>query len=108
MKLRPVTKLGERNTATTNKFDDDVMSANCDGIVIFLFMANLEQSGSRIPDAWSVKLTFSQTKNEKNPEKSLAQLSYYCFEQRYYFCQKNCFGILKVQTNNVFRDVGAI
>ena len=24
-------------------------------------MANLEQSGSRIPDAWSVKLTFSLT-----------------------------------------------
>ena len=25
----------------------------------FRFMANLEQSGSRVPDTWSVKLTFS-------------------------------------------------
>ena len=30
---------------------------------IIMSMANLEQSGSRIPDAWSVKLTFSLTVN---------------------------------------------
>ena len=33
------------------KFDDDIKSANRDVIVTFPFMANLEQSGSRIPDA---------------------------------------------------------
>ena len=35
MKLGPVTKLDERNKTTSKKFDDDVMSANCDVMVIF-------------------------------------------------------------------------
>ena len=35
----------------SRKIGDDVMSVNCDVIVIFPFMADLEQSGSRIPDA---------------------------------------------------------
>ena len=35
MKLGPVTKPDKRNKATSNKYDDDVMSANCDVIVIF-------------------------------------------------------------------------
>ena len=34
------------------------MSANSDVIVIFRLTANLELFGSRIPDAWSIKLTF--------------------------------------------------
>ena len=36
MKLGPVTKLDESKKSTTKKFDDDVMSANCETIVIFL------------------------------------------------------------------------
>ena len=35
MKPGPITKLGKRNKATSKKFDDDVMSTNCDVIVIF-------------------------------------------------------------------------
>ena len=35
MKLRPVTKLDKRNKTTSKKFDDDVMSDNCDVIVSF-------------------------------------------------------------------------
>ena len=35
MKLGPVPKLDKRNTATSKKFDYDVMSVNCDVIVIF-------------------------------------------------------------------------
>ena len=35
MKLGPVTKLDKRNTATSKKFDDVAMSANCNKIVIF-------------------------------------------------------------------------
>ena len=34
-KLGPVTKLGKKNTTMSKKFDDDVMSENCDVIVIF-------------------------------------------------------------------------
>ena len=40
MKRGPVTKP-----------DDDTMSANCEVLLIVQFMANLEQSGSRIYDA---------------------------------------------------------
>ena len=36
MKLRAVTKLDKRNKTTSKKIDDDVMSAICDVIVIFL------------------------------------------------------------------------
>ena len=35
MKVGPVTKLDKKNTATSKKFDDDAMSANCDVMVIF-------------------------------------------------------------------------
>ena len=35
MKRRPVTKLDKRNKTTSKKFDVDVMSENCDVIVIF-------------------------------------------------------------------------
>ena len=56
MKLGPVTKLYKRNTATSKKLDDDVLSANYDAIVIFRFMANLEKFRSRISDAWSAEI----------------------------------------------------
>ena len=35
MKLGPVSKLDERNKTASKKFDDNVMSANCDVTVIF-------------------------------------------------------------------------
>ena len=35
IKLVPVTKLDKRNKTRPKKFDDDVMSENCDVIVIF-------------------------------------------------------------------------
>ena len=50
MKLGPVTKLDNRNTSTSKKFDNDVMSVNYDFNVIFLiygqFRAN-QTSDSR-------------------------------------------------------------
>ena len=61
------------------------------------FTVNFEQSGSRITEAQSVKLIFSLivtfylTKIENGTKKFLTQLSHYCFEQRYYFCQKTLF-----------------
>ena len=36
MKLGPVTKLVKRNKTTSKIFDDDVMSENCDLVVMFL------------------------------------------------------------------------
>ena len=59
----------------------------------FQFMANLEQSGSRIPDAWSVKFkfsiieTFNLTKSENRTKKSLTQLSYW---KRFIFWNNKC------------------
>ena len=35
MKLGPKTKIDQRNKTTPNKFDNDVMSENCDDISIF-------------------------------------------------------------------------
>ena len=52
----------------------------------FQFTANLEQSGSQVPNVESVKLIFSLittfylTKTENRTEKALMELSHYCFE----------------------------
>ena len=51
IKLGLVTKLGKRNKTLSKNFDDDVMSENCDVIVIFPIYGNLKQSGGWIPDA---------------------------------------------------------
>ena len=51
MKVGLVTKVYKKNRTTLMTFEDGVISANCDVIVIFQFMANLEQFGRRIPDA---------------------------------------------------------
>ena len=52
MKLGPVTKLDKRNTVTSKKFDDEVMSANCDNIVISSicsqFGANLKPDSEHV------------------------------------------------------------
>ena len=68
-------------------------------LAFFLFIADLEQSGSRPLDAQSVKLslkiTFYLTKSEYRTKKSLTQLSHQCFELRYYFCQKILFFLKK-------------
>ena len=62
------------------------MSTNCKVIVHFLVYGKLKQFRNRIPEAGSVKLTFSltvtvyHTKPENKTKKSLPQLSYYCFD----------------------------
>ena len=75
MKLGVVTKLDKRNTSTSKIFDDFIR-----------FSANVQPSGSRIPDAKTIKLaylltvTLYSTKPENRTKKSLTQLLYYCFE----------------------------
>ena len=57
-------------------------------------MENLEQSGSRIPNAWSVKLTFwlrvtfYLRKTENRTKTFPTQLSYYCFNKGTIFAKK--------------------
>ena len=86
MKHGPVTKLDKKNTAPSKK----MAMTSCRKIVplltFFQFMANLQPSGSSIPDAWPTKLTylliitFYFTKTENRTKKYLKHLSYYCFE----------------------------
>ena len=78
-------KLDKRKMVTLKKLDDDVMSANCDVTVVFPIYSQF--GAIRIlAEAWSVKLKFSLTvifyltKPESRTNKSLTQLSYYCFE----------------------------
>ena len=63
MKLRPVIEFDKGNTGNVKKINDDTMSVNCDVIVFFQFMVNLEQSGSQMPNAWSVQKLKPELKN---------------------------------------------
>ena len=63
MKLGPVTKLDKRNTATSKKLTMTSCMQIVTSLSFFRFVTNLKLPGSRIPDAWSVKLTFSLTVN---------------------------------------------
>ena len=58
MKLRPITDIDKRNKVMLKKFDNDVMAANCDVIVIFPIYDQFRASGNCIPVGESVKLTF--------------------------------------------------
>ena len=49
MKLVPVTKLDKRNKPTSKKFDDNVMSENCD--VILLFPIYSQFGAIQVPDS---------------------------------------------------------
>ena len=51
MKIGSVTKLGTKNKTTSNIFDNDVMSGNCDVIIKFPIYGQFGATGSRIPDA---------------------------------------------------------
>ena len=71
---------------------------SCQKIVTSLsfsgFLANLEQSGWRIPDTESAKamlsviVTFCLKKTENRTKKSLTQLSHYFFQWRYFLGEK--------------------
>ena len=86
MKLGPVAKLGKRNKTTPKNLPLTSCRENMTSLSIFRFLANLEESGDRIPDTesakvmFSVTVTFCCTKNENRTEKSLTQFSHYCFE----------------------------
>ena len=91
MKLGPVTKIDKRNTVTSKKFDDDVILAMCEVIVIFTIYGKFGairklDSGDMVCKKGIVYMvTFYFTKTENRTKKPLTQLSYYCFELRYCF-----------------------
>ena len=59
MKLGPVPKLDKRSKTTSKSLTITSFQKTVTSLPFFQFTANLEQSGSRIPDAYSVKLIFS-------------------------------------------------
>ena len=59
MKLWPVTKIDKGNKPTSKTYDDEIVPATSNVIVIFPTWTNLEQLGYRIPNPYSVKLTIS-------------------------------------------------
>ena len=84
MKLGPVTKLEKKNK-TSKKFDVDVMSENCEVIVIFRIFGLF--GAVRRPDSQSLQkfmclviVSFCLTKTKNRTKKSQTQLSHYCFE----------------------------
>ena len=84
MKRRPVTNIENRNTRQRQK--NLTMTPHQQivaSLSFFQFMSDLEQSGSQIPDAWFLKLTFSLRVTfclTKTEHKTETQLSYYYFE----------------------------
>ena len=86
MKLGLVTKLDKKNKTTSKTFDDDVMSKNCDVIVIFRIFSQFGAVRRPVSGTVSAKVMFSViaafclTKTENRTKKSLTQLPYYCFE----------------------------
>ena len=77
-------------TRKTRQRQTNFTMTSCQQIVmslwIFPFIANLEQSESRIPESWSVEITFALTiifyltKTKNRTKKSLTHLSYHCFD----------------------------
>ena len=83
MKLGPVTKLDKKNTATSKISDDDVMSANCDVIIIFSIYGQFV--ATQKPDSGhmiSICKTYIFINSSFSCHKNLSQtqLPYYCFE----------------------------
>ena len=84
MKLGPVTKFGEINTAMSKKFHDKTMPKKCTVIKIFLkygqFGAIQKLDSGQIGLTFALTVTFYCTKTEIGTGKFLTQLSYYCFQ----------------------------
>ena len=82
--------LGNWGVGPVIKPDKKLTMTSCQQIIsssaFFLFMADSEQSRSRIPSASSailnflLKTLFYLTRTENRTKKSLTQLSYNCFE----------------------------
>ena len=62
MKLRPITNIDKRNKAMSKKFDNDVMAANCDVIVIFSIYGQFRDI-RKLHSRWRVCKTYISIKN---------------------------------------------
>ena len=97
MKLRSVTKFDKRKTATLKTFDDDVMSAYCDVIVLFSIYGQFEVI--RNPDSGCMAYkTFifinsnflsCRTKNPRHSSYNIALSKGTIFAKKFSFFRKN-------------------
>ena len=105
MKLGPVTKLDKRNKTKPKKIDDDLISANCDVIVIFLiygqFGAIQKPDSRRIVCKTSPSLTVNW--KQKTELKHLTQLSHYRLGKGTVFAKKCWFLQKKTDTSRIKR-----
>ena len=70
MKRGPITKLEKWKKTTSKKFDDDVMSKNCDVIVIFFDLWSIWSKSVKLK--FSIIVKFSLTKIENRTKKYLS------------------------------------
>ena len=84
MKFRSVTKLDKKNKTASKKFENDVMSTNCDIIVTIpiygQFGAIWKPDSGCIACESYIFINSHLTKTENRTKKSPTQLSHYCFE----------------------------
>ena len=85
MKLGPLTELDKRNILTSSKCNNNIMPANYDFLVLYLIYGWFE--AIQKPDSRSMVYGLYVSingkylrKNKKRTEKSLTQLSCYCFK----------------------------
>ena len=103
MKLGPVTKLDKRNKPKPKKIDDDLISANCDVIVIFLIYGQF--GAIQKPDSRRIfcKTLSSLTVNwkQKTELKHLTQLPDYRLGKGTVFAKKSWFLQKKTDTSRI-------
>ena len=83
MKLGPVTKFDKRKTPTSKKFDDEILSGNCNVIFdLWPIWSNPQAEPRRIVYKTYIFIDsdFLSYKFDNRTKKSLIQLSYYCFQ----------------------------
>ena len=94
MKLGPVTKLDKQNKTTSKQIDDDVISANCDVIVIFpiygQFRAIWKSDSRRIVCKTYIFINSNLLSYKKVniTTKSVTQLSHYALSKDTIFVKK--------------------
>ena len=89
MKLGPVTKSYKRNKTTPKKLDDDIMTVNCEVIVIFQIYSQFEACRILVPDE-KVIFYFTKTKNLYHSSHTIALSKGTIFAKKYLLFVRIC------------------
>ena len=109
MKRGPVTKLDKWKKTTSKKFDDDVISKNCDVIVIFFDLWSIWSKSVKLK--FSIVVKFSLTKIENRTKKYLNAavtlllwVEILLWEKMLIFCKESA-GIRKIKEVLVLKSI---